>query len=101
AVKSLLSLEAAPEESLNHRVYNVGSFSLTAAEIRGLVLDAFPDADIQYELDLPRQGIVDSWPADLDDSAARKDWGWKPDYDVERAFSEYLIPNIRERYQGK
>ncbi len=100
AVKALLALEDAPEENLNHRVYNINSFSLTAAEVRALVLEAFPDADITYNPDVQRQGIVDSWPADLDDSAARKDWGWSPDYDVERAFSEYLIPNIRKRYQS-
>jgi nucleoside-diphosphate-sugar epimerase len=100
AVKALLTLEAAPEEHLNHRVYNIHSFSLTAEEVRELVLKAFPQADIQYQPDLQRQGIVDSWPADLDDSAARKDWGWSPEYDVERAFSDYLIPNIRQRYQG-
>lgn len=100
AVKALLTLEEAPEENLNHRVYNIGSFSLTAAQVRDLVLEAFPEADIQYKPDVQRQGIVDSWPADLDDSAARKDWGWDPDYDVERAFSEYLIPNIRQRYQS-
>jgi hypothetical protein len=41
---------------------------------------------------------VDTWPNDIDDSAARKDWGWKPDYDVERSFHEYLIPAIRSRY---
>jgi nucleoside-diphosphate-sugar epimerase len=100
AVKALLTLENAPEENLNHRVYNISSFSLTAAQVRELVLAAFPEADIQYRPDLQRQGIVDSWPADLDDSAARKDWGWEPEYDVERAFSDYLIPNIRQRYQG-
>ena len=48
--------------------------------------------------DLKRQAIIDSWPADLDDSAARQDWEWQPDYDLERTFSEYLIPNIRQRY---
>jgi nucleoside-diphosphate-sugar epimerase len=99
AVKALLALEDAPEENLNHRVYNVNSFSLTAAQVRDLVLKAFPDADISYKPDVKRQGIIDSWPADLDDSAARKDWGWSPEYGVERAFSDYLIPNIRERYQ--
>jgi nucleoside-diphosphate-sugar epimerase len=81
-------------------VYNINSFCLSAEEVRELVLKAFPEADIQYEPDLQRQGIVDSWPAFLDDSAARKDWGWSPDYDIERAFSDYLIPNIRQRYQG-
>ena len=48
---------------------------------------------------LKRQNIVDSWPADVDDSAARRDWGYAPRYDEQRAFAEYLIPTIRERYR--
>jgi hypothetical protein len=43
---------------------------------------------------------VDSWPEDQDDARARRDWGWKPAYDQERAFAEYLVPNIRRRYAG-
>lgn len=101
AVKALHMLAQAPAETLGHRVYNVTSFSLSAAEIRDLVLKAFPGAEITYEPDVARQAIVDSWPADLDDSAARRDWGWRPDYDVERSFNEYLIPNIRERYRDR
>jgi hypothetical protein len=42
---------------------------------------------------------VDSWPADVDDSAARRDWGFAPAFDFEGAFREYLLPTIRERYQ--
>jgi threonine 3-dehydrogenase len=42
---------------------------------------------------------VDSWPADLDDSAARRNWDWQPDYDVKRSFEEYLVPNIRKMYE--
>jgi hypothetical protein len=42
---------------------------------------------------------VDSWPADVDDSAARRDWGFAPRYDEARAFSDYLIPTIREQYR--
>jgi nucleoside-diphosphate-sugar epimerase len=45
-----------------------------------------------------RGKIVDSWPEDVDDSYAQKDWGWKPSYDFERAFSEYLVPSIAKRY---
>ncbi len=45
-----------------------------------------------------RQGIVDSWPEDVDDSRARNDWNWKPDYDVDRFFEEYFLPEIRKRY---
>ncbi len=99
AVKALLKIAEAPEESLTRAVYNVTSFSITAAEIHDLVLKAFPEAEITFEPDLKRQRIVDSWPADLDDHDARRDWEWKPDYDVDRAFNEYLIPNIIERYE--
>ena len=60
---------------------------------------AFPDAQIDFKPDLKRQGIIDSWPAGLNDHAARRDWDWEPAYDVERAFHEYLIPNIKQRYQ--
>jgi nucleoside-diphosphate-sugar epimerase len=99
AVKSLILLTEAPRQALHRLVYNVTSFSLSAAEFRDQVLKAFPQAEICFEPDAKRQAIVDSWPADLDDSHARRDWGWQPDYDLERAFNEYLVPNIRERYQ--
>jgi threonine 3-dehydrogenase len=99
AVKSLFQITEAPVENLRHQVYNVTSFSLTAAEFRNRVVAAFPEADITYNPDIARQAIVDSWPADLDDSTARRDWGWEPDYDIERSFNEYLVPNIRQRYQ--
>jgi nucleoside-diphosphate-sugar epimerase len=100
AVKALLELSAAPASSLSRRVYNVTSFSLSAAEVRELVLKAFPDARIDFEPDRRRQAIVDTWPADLDDTAAQRDWKWAPDYDVKRTFDEYLVPGIRKRYEG-
>lgn len=99
AVTALLHLYEAPQDVLQRTVYNVTSFSLTAAEFREQVLQAFPNADITFSPDLARQKIVDSWPAGLSDRAARRDWGWAPAYDVARAFDEYLVPNIRERYR--
>jgi nucleoside-diphosphate-sugar epimerase len=80
-------------------VYNVTSFSLTATEFRDQVLQYFPQAEITFAPDRKRQGIIDSWPAGLNDHDARRDWGWQPEYDVQRAFAEYLVPNIRQRYQ--
>ena len=97
-VDALLTLAAAPRDALSRTAYNVGAFNPSAEEIRDVVLAAFPDATITWENDIKRQGIVDSWPADVDDSAARDDWGFAPRYDFHRAFSEYLIPTIRERY---
>lgn len=99
AVTALLELSKAPRQNLTRSVYNVTSFSLTAAQFRDLVVDAFPDAQVAFEPDLRRQAIVDSWPAGLNDNAARRDWGWEPAYDVKRAFDEYLVPKISQRYQ--
>ncbi len=98
-VDALLQLAAAPRERLRRTAYNVGAFNPSAEEVRQVVLKAFPGAQITYEVHEQRQGILDSWPADVDDCAARKDWGYAPTYDFERAFSEYLIPTIRERYR--
>jgi nucleoside-diphosphate-sugar epimerase len=99
AIKSLLHLAAAPTANLSQRIYNVGAFSLSAAELRDYVYRAFPRAQITFEPDVKRARIVDTWPADVDDALARKDWGWKPDYEAKRAFEEYLIPTIKRRYQ--
>ncbi len=98
AIRSLLMLEAAPRQNLTQLVYNVTSFNPTAQEIHQRVQQAFPQAQTTFVTDVCRQSIVDSWPGDLDDSAARRDWGWLPEYDLERAFGEYLIPNIRQLY---
>ena len=98
ASEALLKLAAAPCERLRRTAYNVTAFSVSAAEIRDVVAAAFPSAAIAYKIDEKRQGIVDSWPADVDDSAARADWGFEPAYDFERAFREYLIPTISRRY---
>lgn len=98
AIKSLLLLEAAPRESLRQLVYNVTSFSPTAQDFYDHVKKSFPDSVITFEPDHARQYIVDTWPADVDDTDARRDWGWSQDYDETRAFEEYLIPSIKDRY---
>ena len=98
AVKALVFLEAAPRERLTQFVYNVTSFSLSAQGIYDIVHQAFPNAQVDFSVDRCRQKIVDSWPEEVDDSAARRDWDWLPDYNCERAFKEYLIPGIRKQY---
>jgi threonine 3-dehydrogenase len=100
AIRSMILLEAAPREKLTRVVYNVSSFSPTAEEIAQIVKGVFPGATISFDVNQKRQMIVDSWPADIDDSAARHDWNWAPEYDQKRAFEEYLAPAIRRRYQG-
>jgi threonine 3-dehydrogenase len=98
AVTALMKLASAPREALTRTAYNVGAFSVSAAQIRDAVLQAFPSAQISYAVEQKRQAIVDSWPADVDDSAARADWGFAPAYDLQHAFRDYLIPRLKERY---
>jgi threonine 3-dehydrogenase len=98
-VEALLRLAAAPRDSLSRTAYNVSAFNPSADEVRAKVMAAFPGAQLSWQTDEKRQGIVDSWPADVDDTAARRDWGFAPRYDFDRAFEEYLIPTIRQRYQ--
>jgi hypothetical protein len=98
ASKALLALAAAPRGRLSQTTYNVRAFSESAARIREVVLASFPGAEITYRIDVKRQVVVDSWPADVDDTAARRDWGFEPAFDCSRAFREYLIPTIRSHY---
>jgi nucleoside-diphosphate-sugar epimerase len=96
-VDALLALASAARERLTRSAYNLTAFNPSAAAIREVVIAAFPDAVVSYRIDPKRQGIVDSWPADVDDSAARRDWGSRR-ATILIARSPCLIPTIRERY---
>ena len=100
AIKSLLMLESASCDTLTRSVYNVTSFSPTAQELFEMVRTAYPDAEVAFDVNPPRQAIVDTWPQDCDDSAARHDWGWKPDFDMQNSFNDYLLPSIKKLYQS-
>lgn len=100
-VEALLALAAAPRERLTRTAYNLTAFNPSAGEVKDEVIRAFPGADITWQTDIKRQGIVDSWPEDVDDAAARRDWGFQPAYNFERAFREHLIPTIRARYKAQ
>ena len=89
AIKSLIGIAEAKPEDLKQSVYNVTSFSLTASEFLDIVRSNFPDADIDFVPNPNRQAIIDSWP---------EDWSWYPDFDCKKAFEEYLVPAIKERY---
>ncbi len=98
-VEALLTLAAAPRDRLSRTAYNVAAFNPSAEEVRDSRRRGVPRrAAMTWQVDDKRQGIVDSWPADVDDSAARRDWGFAPRVDFHRAFHDYLIPEIRKRY---
>jgi nucleoside-diphosphate-sugar epimerase len=98
AIDAILKLAGAPRDGLSRLVYNIGSFAPSAGEIEAVVRAAFPRAKIDTAVDPKRQRIVDTWPADVDDSAARRDWGHAPAHDWKTAFADYLIPTIRRQY---
>jgi nucleoside-diphosphate-sugar epimerase len=99
ASTALRTLASAPRRNLTRTTYNARAFSVSAEEIRRVVVGAFPGAAITYKIDEKRQGIVDSWPADVEDSAARNDWGFRPALEFDRAFRDYLIPTIGAYYK--
>ena len=90
-----------PRGALTQSAYNLGAFAPTAEDVRTEVVRAFPSAKITFDVDAKRQGIVDSWPEDVDDSAARRDWRFAPRFDFMSAFRDYLIPAIRQRYGSR
>ena len=100
AVAALLRFADADASRLSTRVYNIGAFAPSAEEIREIVGRAFPGSAglVTYKVDEDRMGIVDSWPEDVDDTLARRDWGYAPTHTLASAFSEYLVPTIRARY---
>ena len=99
AIEALLRLASVERTRLTRTAYNLTAFSPTAEDICNVVMKEFPAAKSAWNVDEKRQRIVDSWPADVDDAAARRDWNFAPRYDFSRAFDEYLIPTIRERYR--
>jgi threonine 3-dehydrogenase len=99
AIQALLKLADAQREKLTHAVYNISGFSLAAGEFRQRALESFREAQITFEPNPRRQGIVDSWPEDVDDAFARSEWGWQPEYDTDKFFDEYFIPEIKKRYR--
>ncbi|MBC8523735.1 NAD-dependent epimerase/dehydratase family protein [PVC group bacterium] len=100
AIDATLQLAAAPRSALTQIVYNIASFSPSAGEVAFLVKQHFPDANITFEPDSRRQAIVDSWPAELDCSVAKNDWGFTPTYTLEQAFEKYLVPKITKQYES-
>ena len=96
AIRALRELARAP--SLPERIYNVTGFNPSAEELRQTVVKYFPSAEVSFEPDQHRQEMVDTWPSQIDDSAARNDWGWSPEYDLDSAFADYLVPAVTERY---
>lgn len=80
-IKATIMLMEADPSKLKHRVYNVSAMSFSAGELAAEIRKHIPEFECEYKPDF-RQSIVDMWPMSIDDSMARREWGWKPDYDL-------------------
>jgi len=90
AIKATIQIMQAPAEDVKIRSsYNLSAMSFTPAEIAEAIKKHYPEFTINYEPDF-RQKIADSWPASIDDSSAREDWGWKNDFNLENMTVEML-----------
>ncbi len=96
-IKSIIMLMDAPLENLKHVCYNVAAMSFSAKELYLEIKRYIPDFVCENNPDF-RQKIADSWPQELDDSVARKEWSWKPDYDLSRMTKE-MFEKISEKLQ--
>ncbi len=82
AIRATIELMEAPAEKIKVRTsYNVAGMSFSPEEIAGEIEKHIPQFQMQYAPDY-RQQIADSWPQSIDDSCARADWGWRPEYDL-------------------
>jgi nucleoside-diphosphate-sugar epimerase len=90
AIRATVELMEAPADKISIRTsYNVSAISFSPKEIAAGIQQYIPDFKMGYEPDY-RQHIADSWPASIDDSVARKDWGWKHEYDLAKMTKDML-----------
>lgn len=93
-IKATIDLMEAPLENLiHHSDFNLGAMSFSAEELAASIKMHIPEFECTYEPDF-RQAIADSWPRSVDDSAAREEWGWKPDYDLS-AMTKDMLEKLR------
>jgi len=84
AIRATIELMEAPAENISVRTsYNISGMSFSPSEIAACIKKHIPDFEISYKPDY-RQAIADSWPQSIDDSTASRDWGWKPEFNLEK-----------------
>lgn len=95
AIKATLEIMDAPTENIKIRTsYNISGMSFTPDVLADAIRAHIPNFEISYHPDY-RDGIAKSWPSSIDDSFAREQWGWKPDYDLEKLVNE-MLSHLRE-----
>jgi len=95
ALKAAVNLMEADSSKLKHRnAYNITAESFTPEELAQEIKKYIPNFEMKYNIDPMRQAIADSWPNQLDDRAAREDWGWSPDYNL-KAMTKDMLEKLK------
>lgn len=99
-IKATIDLMKADISNLKHHAdFNLAAMSFSPRELADEIIKHFPEFTIDYEPD-SRQNIADSWPKTIDDRAARDEWGWKPDYDIETMTADMMEKLSRRHEEG-
>jgi nucleoside-diphosphate-sugar epimerase len=100
AIKATIQIMQAPVEEIKIRSsYNLAAMSFTPKQIGEEIQKQYPSFELSYKSDF-RQKIADSWPASIDDTSARQDWGWKNDFDL-TTMTEDMFKNLNEHIYKK
>ena len=101
AIKAAIELMTADPKGLVHRnAFNVAAMSFTPAQLAAAIKRHIPDFEMRYEVDETRQRIANSWPESLDDSAARSEWGWSPNFGLDTMVVD-MLKNLRRKLDVK
>ncbi len=96
AIDSMVTLMNADAKRLKHRnAFNIAAYSITPAELAIEIKKQIPRFEISYQVDPVRQAIADSWPDSIDDSAAREEWDWKPEYSLSDMVTD-MLTNVKK-----
>ena len=99
AINAIIKLMEADKNQLKKTTYHIQAFNPTVEDIYKKIVSIFPNFKLDYRINDKRQNLINSWPSNLNQTAAINDWGWKPKYDFDSGFDEYLIPNIQKKYK--
>ena len=89
-------MEADPSKLVHRNSFNIASMSFEPNTIYQNIRKYLPEFEMQYQVDPLRQAIAESWPNSLDDTCAREEWGWKPEYDLD-AMTQDMLAKLKER----
>jgi len=95
---TLMLMDAEPARLEHRNGFNLAAMSFTAGELAAEIRKHIPEFVCTFEAD-ERQAIADSWPASLDDSAARNEWGWRPEFDL-ASMTAAMLATLRQKMRG-